>query len=405
MARKLEIAFNEYVAGIFTLASELGGTDVMSDVGSFDGTYDDVTLDVSGDIVVTGGLDALARTLQPGSLTANLSRVDDPGYWNPNNPDSPPNSVFPGFEDGRPVRCTDTLDDGTEYGVFYGFIVRAPWKASTLICQLYCEDLLGRAKKAFPEIDSTGPTTTGAAVGLVLDAMGWTWADFRSIAEGDPLDDFSADGSLSAFDIFQALVTAERGAIFVRGDGVFVYESRGMVQTRLSVATLSTGVQLEDLDSSVDGDQRYTRVTVTKTDPTGDTDGTTWTDIDTAAESRYGRNDAPAIQSPYVPGDGGQLLADDIVYEGVTGKPPVTATATATPGDDDARAILLGAPLQSLFTIDDPLGGTTGDYIVQGFTQTLSDDDKHTAEYTLTKRAARSFALDSELGGTDVFRY
>jgi hypothetical protein len=286
-----------------------------------------------------------------------------------------------------------------KYGVFYGFLRRAPWRASTRSCQLYFEDLLFRASRVFPVIASTGPTTTGAAIGLVLDAMGWTWPEWRSLARGDTLDDFRADGSQSALQLFGLLVTAERGTVFVRGDGVFVYESRDMPQTRVPVGILSTVVNLEDLESSIDADSILTRVTVTKTDPvTPIVRG----QVDALAEQRFGRGDAPSISSPYVPANGVQLLADDIVYQGVNGKPPATAEVFAV--DNATTSLILGSALQTVFTIVDPLGGTTGDYLVAGATHTL-DTGSHRVSYTLTKRAARSFALDSALNGPDVFRY
>lgn len=395
------MAFSGLIAGVFTLESGLDGPDILADPGAFAGTFLDITDDVEGDIIVTAGTDKLAGSVQASSLTASVSRPLDPGYWNPNNPASPLNGFDPGFEDLRPGRLIESTADATEYGVFYGFLRRAPWRLSTRSCQLYFEDLLFRGTRVWPIIASTGPTTTGAAIGRVLDAMGWTWSEVRSLAVGDALDDFSADGSQTALQLIGALVEAERGGVYIRGDGVFVYESRDMVQTRDPSGTLSTSTNLEDLDSGVDADFRFTRVTVTRVDAVaGDT---VWTSIDTDAEDKFGRSEAPAISSPYVPLAGGQNLADDIVFEGSMGKPPVTAEAFAD--DDSTLALILSSPLRSLFNIDDPIGGTEGDYVMQGVTHRLSADNQHRASYTLTKRAAKTYTLDSELDGSDVFRY
>lgn len=402
MPRKLSIAFNEVVAGVFSLTSGLDGTDVLSDVGLFDGTFDDVSDDMTGTATVTAGTDKLAGTVQASNMRATVARVDDPGFWNPVNPASPLNGVFPGFEEMRPGRLTETTAAGTEYGVFFGFLRDATFRTTTRSCELYFEDLLFRAGRVFPNIPSTGPTTTGAAIGLVLDAMGVPWPEWRRLAVGDAIDDFSADESKSALQLFAELVAAERGTVFVDGDGIFVYESRGMPRTRLSSGTLSTTDNLEELEVGISADSRFSRVSVTHTDPIGG--DTTWTHEDAALERRIGESEAPPVSSPYVPLSSGQDLADDIVFEGSQGKPPATATAAAIGDDDPTLDLILSSPLQTVFDVDDPVGNTDGVYVLQGKTHRL-DTGIHRVTYTLTRRVSREFALDSGLDGPDVLRY
>jgi hypothetical protein len=297
-----------------------------------------------------------------------------------------------------------------EFGVFYGFLRRAQWQSQTRACQLYFEDLLFRLTRVYPIIPSTGPSTTGAAIGLVLDAAGWTWPEWRLLATGDAIDDFSADGSRTARNLLDDLIAAERGTIFVRGDGVFVYESRGQVQTRHAAWTLAAtspaaptpDANLEDFESGIDADSILTRATVTRTDPGGILADVTWTATDALAEQRYGRGDVPAISSPYVPAANGQDLADDLVYSGVQGGPPFTANVFAI--DDETLNDILASALQTVVAVDDPLAGTEGDFVIQRASHIL-DTGQHRTSYTLTKRAARSYALDSQLDGPDVFRY
>jgi hypothetical protein len=77
-------------------------------------------------------------------------------------------------------------------------------------------------------------------VNLVLDAIGYpVGAAWRSIAAGDTSTTSPQPATLTALQIFAALVEAERGTMFTRGP-LFVYESRDMPQTRLAVRTLST---------------------------------------------------------------------------------------------------------------------------------------------------------------------
>jgi hypothetical protein len=102
----LEIAFDENVAGVFTVdGSALDGSDGLTDVGLFSGTLDDVSDDVSHDgYQVVFGTDNLMSAIQAANLTFSAARVDEPDFWNPNSPSSPLNSDTPGFVAMRPVR-------------------------------------------------------------------------------------------------------------------------------------------------------------------------------------------------------------------------------------------------------------------------------------------------------------
>lgn len=401
---KLEVAFNEFVSGVFTLNSALDGPDVLTDVGVFAGTFDDISRDVDGQIVVETGTDSLGGQAQAGKMQLTVSRPDDPGYWNANNPNSPLNSVEPGFVEMRPARLTVYAADGTGYPAFFGFLRRAPWRASTRNCQLYFEDMLFRASRVFPVIASTGPTTTGAVINLTLDELGvLDTPEWRIIADGDPLDDFSADGTISVLQIWNNLLEAERGTIFHRLDGPVVYESRDMPRTREPVAwSLNMGVNLADFEAGLNADNRLTRVTVTRTSDDGDVVRSSFS---SDAERRFGRADIPAISSPYIPSspsDAAQLLADDLVYEASSGWSPATADAAGV--DDDSLRDILSAPLQSVIPVVDDFGGTDGEFIVQRIRHTIATGPLKT-QYTLKKRVAREFTLESALDGPDVFRY
>lgn len=282
------------------------------------------------------------------------------------------------------------------YGLFWGFIRRADWKSDSRACDLYCEDLLMWADRVFPTIASTGPTTTGAAIGVILDAVGWTDVSYRSLDVGDTIDDFSADGSVSALQLIANLLQAERGTVFVRGDGVVVYEDRTRVQVRAAAATLAD--QPVSLESGIDLDSIYTRATVTKTG------GATSTAVDAPSEELYGRADYPAIDSPYIPSDlAVPMLAADIVYDKKNGRPPVTVDLD----NQDAATLnlIVSSPLQTVLAVDDARGGTTGDYVVQRVVHTVAKET-HQASYTLTRRFVTSFTVDgSALDGTDPLRY
>lgn len=406
----LKMAVDEVIAGVYTLDSELDGPDVLSDVGVYDGTYDNITADATDVITVTLGTDQLAGNIQAGSMDVAVGRPDDPGYWNPLNPASPLNLVYPGFTPFRPAQLEETDGDGAQQKTFTGFLRTARWRETTRRCDLHFEDLLYRASRIWPVIAATGPTTTGAVIDLLWDAVGYTGE--RTTAVGDPLDDFEADGSKNVPTILGELVAAERGTVFIRGDGVPVYESRDMPQARAPSAWQpSTAVDVEELESGIDGDSILTRATVTKTGLDG-SEVETWSSIDAAAEHEFGRGDVPPVSSPYVPStppDAGQLLADDLVYQGAHGLPPIIASAGAVLDDADDAATLtaiLTSPLQTVFALDDSFGGTAGDMVIQRIVHTIGLPGVRRAVYTMTRRPdAAVVTLDSELDGTDVWRY
>lgn len=394
----LEVAFNENIAGVFTLDSALAGPDALTDLGRFTGTFDDVTDDAQAPYQVVFGTDQLMSAVQAGNLTVTVARVDDPGYWNPNNPGSPLNANAPGFIPMRPIRLTATVD-GVDYGLFRGYLRHANWDSSTRSCELYAEDFLLWASRVYPVIASTGPSTMGAVFRMLVAAVDPTLAPVADA--GISLDDFSADGTQSVTQILASLLEADLGTVFVNGDGVPVYEQHDTPLGRTPSVTVTVTDQASSEQSGIDLDTIGTRVAVEKTDPeTGEVIGT-WGAVDSTAEQRFGRADISAVSSPYVPSDG-QSLADELVYEGVLGKPPVTVTL----GNVDAATlqVILTTSLNDVIGLADDFGGTSGDAIVQRIAHTIQTG-LHEAELLLQSRTSRAFALDSPLDGTDTFRY
>src|SRR5581483_4070509 len=317
----LEIAFDDTVAGVFTLDSELDGTDTILDVGVFDGTFTDVTGDAMNPYQVLFGTNNMMSQVQAGNLTVKVARVDDSDYWNPNNPASPLNASAPGVVPMRPVRLYASSGIA-DYGIFRGSIRHATWDSLTRSCELYCEDMLLWASRVYPTVASTGPIRVGDVVMLLFSLVDPTVAPI--VDDGILLDDFSADGTISVTDILTNILAVDLGTVYVNGDGVPVYEQHDTPLAKAAVATVTITEQVSQEQSGIDVDQIGTRVAVEKTDPdTGDVLGS-WSSVDTLAEHVYGRADLPQVSSPYV-GDG-QALADELVYEGVIGKPPVQFT-------------------------------------------------------------------------------
>lgn len=402
----LDLALSEYVAGVFTVdGSALDGTDGLSDVGLFDGTYDTITSDAQEPYQIVAGTDNLMAQVQAANMTVTVSRVDNPGYWNPNNPASPLNSVTPGFTPMRPGRLRGTLDDGTEYGIFKGFLRRATWNSQTRSCELYFEDILLWAARVYPTIPSTGPIFLGDAIKLLfsyVDAFTTVTAE-----DGILLDDFSADGTRSVTSILADLLAADLGVVFVNGDGEVVYERADTPLLRAPAATVQIATEASEEQSGIDLDAIGTRATVEKLDA-GGTVVATATSINGPAETEYGRADIGAVSSAYVPTNGTGSLAEELTIRGGEGKPPVEFTigeiTDAT--DNTILRLILGQQLQAVYTILDTLGGTSGDAIVQRATHTIQTGF-HQVQYLAKRRTPVSvFTVDgSALDGTDQLRY
>jgi hypothetical protein len=398
---KVEIAFDSTVNGVFLIDySGLDGPDGLADDLLFAGTYNDVTADVDESVTIVLGSDDLAGVVQASTCDFALVRPTDIGYWNPRNPTSAPNSVSPGFKEMRPVRVTGN-DGAADHGLFFGFIRNAHFDAASGICQLHCEDLLLWLARLYPVIASTGATTTGAAIGLILDAANWNDPTLRDLAVGDSIADFSADGTKTGLQLIADLLAAERGTVYIDPeDGVVVYRNRDYPQTSATVATLTN--QLVDLGADLDVDRINTRVTVTRTG------GVAQTTIDNDAEADYGRGDQTSIDTPYLPSDAlALLLAGDIL----TDKKRSIAPVRAQMQNDDAATLQLQLslrPLQAL-AISEDLAGTSGTYTVQQIKQRLDTQGFYLETEmlaTLRDPELTPFRIDlSELDGNDVLRY
>lgn len=281
-----------------------------------------------------------------------------------------------------------------EWPLFRGYIRRATWRASTRTCELYCEDFLLWASRVKPVIPSTGPTTVGAVIETLFLAVDPTCTPRCDV--GKEIDDFSADGTASVTQLITDLLAADRGTVFVDLDGTPVYEQHDTPLARHVLTTLTVTEQASDVESGIDLDDIGTRAAVSNPD----TDES-WTSIDEIAEKRFGQGDIDEVSSGYV--KFGQALADDLVYEGVNGRPPITVTVANVDGDTLEQ--ILSTPLQTVFALDDDFGGTNVPAaIVQQITHTVSTG-LHECAYLMTKRPVRAFSLDSALDGPDPLRY
>lgn len=296
----LEVAWGANAQGAFVIGvSTIGGTDTLA-VSPFDvtftGLYDNLSTGFRGGNIDRGRDDQRAFVV---SGEAKLVVRDPTGLLNPENQSSPLVNMLQGRY--QHVRLRGYLADGTMLPLFYGFLERIDWhplrrQSAAGVATLTCKDLLLWLNEARPVIAATGPTTTGAAIGKVLDAVGWNNPAARSLAVGDPIPDFSATGDLSALQLIGDLLAAERGVFYMDAAGIAVYEDRQQRTLKTSAGTVAN--EMKAAVPSVDHSRLRNRVRVKRSQS-----GYTATAIDSASRTLIGNRDLEDIETAYLDSD------------------------------------------------------------------------------------------------------
>jgi hypothetical protein len=373
------VSWSAYNVGLLSFDHSLfDGTDVFGVSpldASFGGTYDDVSkiLDTA---TVTRGRSNKLDTMLAGSASVDLR--DPAGLFNPENASGP---LYGQLEDRlHPVKLTATQAGVGTFGLFYGWVNDFAWQPSGRrgITRLNCVDLFYWLQRATPIIASTGVTTTGAAIGKILDAVGATDIGMRDLGVGDSIPDFSADGTKTGLDLIQGLLEAERGVFFVAGTGKATYRSRLDRLTRTSVHTFTD--TFTGAEPGVDWNQAYTRVVVTRTQT-----GYTATAVSSAGVAKSGYNDLPAISTPYLSADSqADALAAWVLSQNVSPKPP-TRDFTIDNRTADLLTQALTRELVDRITATESRGGSSGDYHIDSISHTIDNQGGHSATWLLSK--------------------
>lgn len=407
MAAVARASYNCYVSwlaynlGLFTIGtSTLSGTDVFGTSpldSTFNGTYDNVSTRLA-DATVSRGRDNNLDVLLAGN--ANIDLRDPTGIYNPENTAGP---LYGQLEDRlHPVKLTATYA-GTTYGLFYGWVRKFHWQPQGRrgITQLECVDLFYWLDRARPVIASTGATTTGAAIGKILDAVGATDPGMRNLSVGDNIPDFSADGSKSGLELIRALLDAERGLFYIDGSGVATYVSRIARITAASLATIAD--KMSDLQPGVDTDQAYTRITVVRTQS-----GYKAIAYDSVGVSKWGYNDLPEIDTAYLLSDAQtDQLSIWVLNQNLSARPPVRDFQL----DNREAALLtqlLARKLVDRVTVTDSRGGNNGDFYIDRADHSINGrSGRHACRWLLSKRSGPApFVIGtSTLSGGDVLVY
>lgn len=362
----------------------------------WDGTYDDVTDEVRS-FTIERGRDNAIDAMQTG--TAEIVLPDPTGKYNPRST----SSVLSGsLVPRRQVRIRAT-QNGVTYHLFRGFIESIEFSPNREDphAVIYCQDAFTIMAEASPIISSTGTTTTGAAIQLILTTVGLANASLNSIDVGDTIDDFSADGSESALTLVENLLTAERGLFWVAADGTITYEDRHQRSQKTSAATL-TGAS-RDFLTGTDVTRVINRARVTRTG------GVQQTATDGNSIAAYQLRDNGDIETPYVQTDTqAAALADYIVQLRKDPRAPVWDMPL---GNKDGFTLreCLRRDISDRIGVVESRAGVDADHYIEGVMHHVHEGGKvHDTDWRLSERTSGSepFIIGvSTIGGDDVIAY
>lgn len=374
---KVQIAFGGSIEGLFRIGvSTVDGPDVISGWPA-DAGYDDVTEDTVAFATKRGRSNDQAQLM---AGTASFRLRDQSGKYNPANTSS---TYYPNVVPFKVVRITATFS-GTDYTLFYGFITNIVNDAnpSNPITTFTCADLFAWLARRKPTISATGSTTTGAAIGTVLDEINWP-ASLRSLDTGDTIDDFSADGTKTSLSLIKTLLDAEMGHFYIAGDGKATFKHRNSRWASLSSLSTIDGTS-EALMRFQSTNSVATIFNAAKVTRTG---GSAQTATNTDSINAYGRRDMSAFTTPYVSTDEQALARANLRV--VRFKDPKTPAAAIMFSAADTTAAMLARDFGDRVTMNEPFQNTSNkDYFVENIahsSQASSGAQRHVTQWRLSE--------------------
>lgn len=389
------VAWDTQLTAVFRLGiSQIGGPDVLP--GTFgNNVFDDLSANVRS-IEISRGRSGDLGSIAEGESTIVLNDPD--GIWNPKNPDSPLAGLI---KDMRPLRVRET-HLGVEKGLFYGFIdtVHHQPNLDERTTTIRAVDLFVWIAGVRPIIASTGVTTVGAAIGLILDAAEWTDPALRSLDTGDSIPDFSADGSKDGLQIIGDLLKTDLGLFFIDGDGVATYLSRNRFYGRADAVDTFGPADLVNVEPMLETRNVVNRQRVTATGGV-EQEATN----DTSRRARGWRDGSP-ITSDYLMSDSAALnLAAWIVLVNGDGQTP--AREIVIPNSDDTQiARQMAREIGDYVSLSEGAGGTQADGTIVRLSHHIDDAGNHEMALTVAEKRVTVFTIGiSTVGSADVLGY
>jgi hypothetical protein len=371
--------------------SRFDGTDKFG--GQYDGLYGEITEYVKRISIRRGRSDNLDQ-FAAGEATVVLNDPD--GRYNPLNTQSP---LYPFVIPGRPISIEASFD-GEPYGLYRGFVrsIEHDPDQTAKETRLVCQDLFLFLSRFKPLLAASLSTNTGAAIGRVLDTVGWTEPGLRDLAVGDPINLVpSEQGTNTGLGIIQSLLEVERGEFLHGKDGVVRFRDRYQRYTRPSAATLT------DVAASAYPATDLTNIKNRATVGNG-TFSTTVDDGDSIAN--FGPSDFPAISSPYVnSAEQAQSLAQWLLKQSASPTPPVRALDYIANKSDDLMENALAREIGDRITLTEPTAGVSGkEFFIEGIEHQIeAGGKKHAVKFVLSKVPDASPIIFGVSRATDGF--
>ncbi len=322
--------------------------------------------------------------------------ADRDGLFNPHNLASP---LAGKLKPMRPVQLTATtavlFGPAPFYRCFYLFIRSIEHNPDPNVLETTIEliDLFDWLAMMRPVIASQGVSKVGIEIGRVLDAVYWTNPAMRLLVAGDDITGFSADGTVSALDLIASLLVIDPGGMFfIDGRGRATYKSRHTIMLQGGAVTLDG--TMSALGSGTSSDNIENRATVTSTG------GTAQVATNVVSSHDYGIRDGQSVETDLLFSDGhADALARELVR--LKGTPDAPMWGLELKNRTTAvQAHILSRELGQRLTVSEEGGGTSGEFVIQQMSHTLSHRGKiHFATYGLTLRDDQTpFVI-----GTSVF--
>jgi hypothetical protein len=379
LSYRVQIGWEVASGNLAIVGLAIVGTSVLGET-AFDQKYgpgDDVSDVVLSPVSISRGRDDPTSVFL--ASTASFQLLDPDGRYNPKNANSDLAGLIRPF---RQVRIT-ALFGGLEYIRFAGFVREIQWEPHQRggIASIDCVDLLAWLQRYSPTIPTTGATTTGTAIGMILDAIGWTVASLRSLSDGDAIPSFGADGSKTALQLIEDLLEAERGIFYISPEGVATYKDRQAKNEQTTPRfTIADSMVAMAPGVSVDTVKNVASVTAVG--------GVPQVSQDASSILLYGLSEWPAIASAYIANDSqAASLGDYLVALGKNPKSPVWGFTIRNETFDNLAA-LLAMDLDDLLAISEPQGSTAGNFYIEGYSEEINKDQNlHQLELSLSERA------------------
>lgn len=390
----VEVAWSTRLTGVITVGTyQVGNTDVVGGTWG-QNAFDDISTDVYSIPLIERG-----RTEPFGPMSMGRAQIvlnDSTAKYNPENSAS---SLYGYLLPFRPVRIRETYG-GVTYGLFNGFIEEIRHDPDARKSYINCVDFFERLAGTKPTIASMGATNVGAAIGAVLDARGWTAAEWRSLDDGHSIPDFSASADKDGTELITDVLAADLGTFFVDGDGLTTYHSLSRRYKRQAVVATWDGTMITAAQPATTVRRIVNKQTVTRSG------GAAQSYTDTDSERQYDTREGAAITSAYLNTDAQALdCAEWIVLTRKDPRPP--AREVSMIAADETRLLqILAREVGDYVTATVDREGTTLSGWIEGLRIVIEPGLIHRASYTLGKKTVNMWTVgQSQVGSADLVGY